>query len=61
MAAKKTSKAAVEHRVTNADLAAAPDLREEGVQEGDLIKVEEDDGVPTYTLRGTRRSAYGAW
>lgn len=46
---KKNKK--VEHRVTSTDLAAAPDLAREGVQEGDVIQVSEDDGVPSYTVR----------
>ena len=41
----------IEHRVTNADLEAAPDLAVEGVREGDLIEIRQDDGVPIYTLR----------
>jgi len=57
MMAKRKAGKAVEHRITTADLAAAPDLAQEGIKEGDLIEVAEDDGVPTYTLRAD--SAFG--
>jgi hypothetical protein len=47
----KTKRVKLEHLVTAADLAAAPDLVKQGVQAGEIVQIAEDDGVPTFTLR----------